>query len=91
MRCHICNSDLNVGKCIVCNKWVCYKKHADTLWFDLKVSSDCRYYIESEDLSFEYYCCLEGHSGEDVHKALQKEFRKIPSSLKYKKSEILED
>jgi hypothetical protein len=54
------------------------------------VSSDCRYYFESEDLSFEYYCCLEGHSVEDIQKSLQKEFRKIPKSLKYRNLEKID-
>lgn len=49
--------------------------------------SDCGHYIENEDLSFEYYCCLESHSGEEIQKALQKEFRNIPNHLKYKKIE----
>ena len=91
MRCHICNSGLEVGKCIVCDKWVCFKKHADTLLFDLKVSSDCRYNIESDNLSFKFYCCIEGHSGKEIQKALQKKFRKIPNSLKYKKIEKKKD
>jgi len=90
MRCHICNSGLEVGKCIVCNKWVCFKNHADTFRFNLNVSTDCRYYFESEDLSFEYYCCLEGHSVEDIQKSLQKEFRKIPKSLKYRNLEKID-
>ncbi len=49
--------------------------------------SDCGHYIENEDLSFEYYCCLESHSGEEIQKALQKEFQKILNHIKYKKTE----
>ena len=91
MRCYICNSGLEVGKCIVCDKWVCFEKHSDTLFFDLIVSSDCRYNIESDNLSFKYNCCIDSHSGEEIQKALQKKFRKIPNSLKYKKIEKKED
>ena len=87
MRCEICDINYEVGKCIVCGKWVCYEKHAETFWFKLGVSSDCGYYIESIDLSLEYYCCLEGHSVEEIKRALQKEFRKIPNHLKYKEIE----
>lgn len=61
---------------------MCYEKHADTLWFNLGVSSDCGHY---NDLSFEYYCCLEGYSGEEKQKALQKKFGEIPNHIKYKK------
>ncbi|KKM89785.1 hypothetical protein LCGC14_1245220 [marine sediment metagenome] len=83
MRCEICDINYEVGKCIVCGKWVCYEKHADTLWFNLGVSSDCGHYIENDNLSFEYCCCLEGNSREEIQKALQKEFRKIPNHMKY--------
>jgi len=49
MRCFICNSDSEVGKCIVCGKWVCSEKHAELFWFNLSVSSDCRAILESKD------------------------------------------
>ena len=83
MRCSICNSDSEVGKCIVCGKWVCYEKHAELFWFKVSVGSDCRVFLESKDYSFELYCCLEGHDIEEIKKALQREFRKIPKFIDF--------
>lgn len=83
MRCYICNSNQEVGKCIVCGKWVCYEKHAEVFWLTLDVNSDCGTLIKSDNLRLEYYCCLKGHSREEIRKGLKKEFRKIPNYLKY--------
>jgi len=90
LNCYICNSDLEVGKCIVCGKWVCHEKHAELLWIDLSVNTDSGHYLESEKYSFTFSCCLEGHSRQEVQNALQKEFSNIPKILKYKKGDIKE-
>jgi len=85
MKCYICNSDLEVDKCIVCRKWVCSEKHGELFWIDLSVNTDSGHYLESNKYSLTFCCCLEGHSEWEFQRALQKEFNTIPKILKYKK------
>lgn len=91
MKCHICNSNLEVGKCIVCKKGVCHEKHAELFWIDLNVKTDSGHYLESDKYSLTFYCCLEGHSRWEVQNALREEFKNVPKKLKYKKEDIKED
>jgi len=76
-NCHKENGFTDIGKCIVCGKWICYDLHAEVLFIKINIQSDCGLHeIDDGDHGYELYYCFdknkEIHTKEEVKKALKR-------------------
>ena len=76
-KCELCDRDNEyVEKCICCGKPLCYEEHAEVIWIELNVSSDCGLFVEPHQSLLSLYLCMNGHSAKMIIDALRDNINK---------------